>query len=977
MKHTACRRAAALALIFVMLAGILPVTASAAGNPRFDDVKPADWFYSSVETVCAKGLMTGTSARTFRPALPVTRGMLVTILYRLENYPKTASGSPFADVAVGSYYEKAIRWAAANKIVTGYDAAHFGPDDALTREQLAAILYRYAEAMGYDVSSGLSHTLYADAAEVSGYAQTAVDWAIAEGFLKGKDGWKLCPKAAATRAELAVILTRFCAYAEPQTAARLRTLLTAAASRPDRNPDANEDPEPETGLSIRFDRAETVTTQPSVTLTGSYVSDADVASITYMLTGEYSDFLDETGDVTYADGRWEIADLRIVPDSSAVTLLITDADGNTAAATGSVYYDLGELVDAELVKVAQDEETGLIFASNILLVYFADDASDADKDAVVQSVGGTVVGRNNFTNMLQLMVEPVTLEDASRISDQVEEDFPKTVVMAMFDLGFTGSSLSYNDPWEVKQNGSQNGQPVKVTRGPEGWDESAPKGTNWGLEAIEALSAWELYGAEFKPIRVGVVDTVFDTTHEDLNGKIVFPNPNAEKRNNRNLKSFPDDSHGTHVAGIIAAAANNGKGITGIAHNAQIIAYPYAEIVRGGNVAGALEVEFSSELENGLILTVLAGAKVVNFSVSLTGTAKYWKLATPSYKNLVRDSARMSCHAMSLLLEKYLPEGRDFLVVQAAGNGTADGFACDAVNSGAFASISQKNKMLTGNITLDQVLDRIIVVGNARIDAPESGVYEGSRYIQHASSNAGDRVDLCAPGTRIASCFRTDAGESYGFMTGTSQAAPHVTGVAALVWSANDALTGPQVKKILCSSYREWAKDNKEAVPFNSLFTGGTFPMVNARLSVKKALEMKYGTTKNYRATIVEGPTAKGMTATSVSAYPSDYRDGYVEISLTWGSNPGVHQTMIALTREGSSFTKSEIDDAIATYPKLWKEELGERPETMPLEQVAINAFSWSFAWAGDKNLPAYVLLLNMDREYNVLGYTIVKVEQV
>ena len=976
MKHTACRRAIALALILVMLAGILPVTASAAGNPRFDDVRPADWFYSSVETVCGKGLMTGTTTRTFRPELPVTRGMLVTILYRLENYPKTASGSPFADVAAGSYYEKAIRWAAANKIVTGYDAAHFGPDDALTREQLAAILYRYAEAMGYDVSSGLSHTLYADAAEVSGYAQTAVDWAIAEGFLKGKDGWKLCPKSAATRAELAVILTRFCAYAEPQAAARLKTLLAAAASRPDRRPDANE--EPETGLSIRFDRAETVTTQPSVTLTGSYVSDADVASITYMLTGAYSDFLDKTGDVTYADGRWEIADLRIVPDSSAVTLLITDVDGNTAAATGSVYYDLGELVDPELVEVAQDEETGLIFASNILLVYFSDEASDADKAAVAQSVSGTVVGQNNFTNMQQLMVEPVTLEEASRISDQVEEDFPETVVMAMFDMAFTDSSLSFNDPWEVKQNGSQNGQPVTVTRGPEGWNENTPKGTNWGLEAIEALSAWELYGAEFKPIRVGVVDIVFDTTHEDLNGKIVFPNPNAEKRNNRNLKGFDNSpethvSHGTHVAGIIAAAANNGKGITGIAHNAQIIAYPYAEIVRGGNVAGALEVEFSSELENGLILTVLAGAKVVNFSVSLTRTVKYWKLATSSYKNLVRDSARMSCHAMSLLLEKYLPEGRDFLVVQAAGNGTTDGFACDAVNSGAFASISQKNKMLTGNITLNQVLDRIIVVGNAKIDTATDGVYEGSMYIQNETSNAGGRVDLCAPGTQIASCMRMGINENYDFMSGTSQAAPHVTGVAALVWSANDALTAPQVKQILCSSYREWVKDNTDVAPINSTFTVGTFPMVNARLSVKKALEMKQSTVGSFRATIVEGPTAEGMTVASVSAQPSDMFENYIRIALTWDSNPHVQKTFMAATQASRSFTTSEIDDAIAFYPDLWREEVGEQPEDMPLELH----ISQHFPWTDAKGYPVYVLLLNMDREYNVLGYTIVKVEQV
>lgn len=944
MKHTACRRAIALALILVMLAGILPVTASAAGNPRFDDVRPADWFYSSVETVCGKGLMTGTTTRTFRPELPVTRGMLVTILYRLENYPKTASGSPFADVAAGSYYEKAIRWAAANKIVTGYDAAHFGPDDALTREQLAAILYRYAKAMGYDVSSGLSHTLYADAAEVSGYAQTAVDWAIAEGFLKGKDGWKLCPKAAATRAEMAAILTRFYAYAERQAAARRQALLLAAASRPDEQPDA--------GLSIRFDRTETVTTQPSVTLTGSYVSDADVASITYTLTGMYSDFLDKTGDVTYADGRWEIADLRIVPDSSAVTLVITDVDGNTAAATGSVYYDLGELVDPELVEIAQDEETGLIFASNILLVYFADDASDADKADVAQFVSGTVVGQDNFMNMQQLMVEPVTLEEASRISDQVEEDFPETVELAMFDLMLSADDDPFNDPW-IDENGY----------GTKGWDDGNPAGTNWGFEAIEATGAWELYGSEFKPIKVGVIEGGFNPNHEDLKGKIKFTSKKDEKKNSKTLgkietdyDSFEAIAHGDHVSGIISATPNNKKGITGVAPNATIV----------GCFSGMV-----STIVNSVCATVEVGAKVVNLSLGLPAiTQKELKKGIGLQRKLSeKQSARIACMSMSRLLAK----GYDFVVVQSSGNGVAiieNGkkpylTGCDAARNGFFATIDRGYQgdlykvRGTTPVTLDEVLDRIMIVSSAYIQDGE--------YIRVRSANAGAQVCISAPGSNILSCG-TEKNE-YRTMGGTSQAAPYVTAVAALTWSADSNLTGAQIKSILCSSYNQWVKDNPNT---HEKHTSGEYPLVNARLSVEKALGITHESTRKYHATIVEGPTAEGMTVRSVSAWPSDEYENYIRIALTWDSNPHVQKTFIAAMQADRSFTKSEIDDAIAFYPNLWREEVGEQEEDMPLE-LHINQH---FPWTDAKGYPVYVLLLNMDHEYNVLGYTIVRIEK-
>ena len=176
---------------------------------KFNDVSANDWFASAVDYVTGKGMMNGTADNTFSPKANTTRGMVVTVLYRLENQPSTSAAS-FTDVASGAYYANAVAWANANGIVSGYGSGKFGPNDKVTREQLAAILYRYAQYKKYDVSGAKSLDGYTDAQSVSSYAVPALQWANAAGVVTGKSGNKLDPKGNATRAEVAAMLMRFC-----------------------------------------------------------------------------------------------------------------------------------------------------------------------------------------------------------------------------------------------------------------------------------------------------------------------------------------------------------------------------------------------------------------------------------------------------------------------------------------------------------------------------------------------------------------------------------------------------------------------------------------------------------------------------------------------------------------------------------------------------------------------------------------------
>lgn len=178
------------------------------GKLPFTDVRESDWFYDDVVFAYENGLFSGTSDTTFSPNTSMTRAMLVTVLYRLEGQPAVNGRSGFSDVQYNGYYEDAVTWAADNGIVNGTSTSTFSPNVNVTREQMAAILYRYAQYKKYNTAASSSLNGFTDQASVSGYATASLEWAVAEKLVNGSAG-KLMPTGNATRAQVAAILHRF------------------------------------------------------------------------------------------------------------------------------------------------------------------------------------------------------------------------------------------------------------------------------------------------------------------------------------------------------------------------------------------------------------------------------------------------------------------------------------------------------------------------------------------------------------------------------------------------------------------------------------------------------------------------------------------------------------------------------------------------------------------------------------------------
>ena len=204
------KRLLSLALALCLVCSLLPGTALAAGENPFTDVPASHWAHDDITYVYENDLMNGTDGSLFSPESTTTRAQVVTVLYRLAGQPAADWANPFWDVPASAWFHDAVTWAWENDITGGVSSTHFGAGNAVTREQLAAFLYRYAQDQGYDTSARADLSGYSDAGLVSSYATEALSWANATGLIIGTTGTTLSPKGSATRAQVATILSRFC-----------------------------------------------------------------------------------------------------------------------------------------------------------------------------------------------------------------------------------------------------------------------------------------------------------------------------------------------------------------------------------------------------------------------------------------------------------------------------------------------------------------------------------------------------------------------------------------------------------------------------------------------------------------------------------------------------------------------------------------------------------------------------------------------
>lgn len=473
-------------------------------------------------------------------------------------------------------------------------------------------------------------------------------------------------------------------------------------------------------------------------------------------------------------------DLKLKPGDNRITLSAYLEDETKQTQTITRRYNNGSTYRSTPAEVKTQGEAR--YVENLVNIYFENGVTDGEADEIIRSAGGKRVGELYGARLFQAKIEAKDLDELKSICDELEklDEVKSAQPELIFD--FDDNTVFYpNDPFLASG-----------TQVP--WDEDYPSGNNWPQECLRAPSAWA-YNQYYSNVKVGVVDSGFYPDHADFaDDAINFP------AGREATSSFDDDNatHGTHVSGLIVAEQNNGIGLAGMVPDVNAYCASYKS---NSTVTGIVEC-FTEEVE--------CGAKAVNLSLGLAPapSSTYPNPYLSSYSQEELDLTAQECVAA---MDSLLTSGYEFVVIQSAGNGLTDTRlsystsgkrSVDATRNGLFCSVKpQKYGSISAN-RAKACYDRIIVVGAVE-NLTNS---EGAAFRMASFSNAGERVDVYAPGRSVYSTIPPtviSAGvvtntRGYGGLSGTSQAAPLVAGIAALCFAAAPDLTGAEVKAIIC-----------------------------------------------------------------------------------------------------------------------------------------------------------------------------------
>lgn len=877
------KRIIALILCVIMVTGMLPVTVFAAETDNlhhftkrndytsgtFDDVQKDDWFYKNVKSVYELGLMQGKGGKQFDPESSVTIAETLTIAARLHSIYYTGSD---AFTASNPWYQVYVDYCAANGIASVDSGAYSQP---ASRAEFVMILANALPAEVFGEVNQVADNAIPDVHIKDSYG-AAVYKMYRAGIMIGNDGiGTFAPDSEIKRSEVAAIVTRMVdASLRESIQLGKEYIVTFNMNGHGKQVDPQavvegytaEKPADPTNASYAFKGwytqksggqqfdfntpiTEDITLYARWELNSGWTGDPGwdddyipTYTVTFDANGSDVENLPEVQ-------RVKAGECAVEPDEP--TKLIHDFGGWYTDSSCTNPFDFSTPITSNITLYAKwnitiyakpiDEshvKTGVLecdgeeyegmYIDNQLIVVSREGVGLEEIEALADLYGGHVVGQNSSVGMYQVeFAKTRTKEELEALA----EDFLRGPV----------ESAYLHRVYEMQNDAYYpNDLQDRYAEAPDAYEnyEYCWNTFLWGHDACYVPEAWEVVLAETEnpSVVMGLIDDSFDARHEDLNFFRCFMHKDQYNPFEVAASNPAAAEHGTHVAGIMGAVTNNGRGISGVALNASLIGVSVRD--RDGN-EGCLMGAMS--WNNDISLLIENGAKVINISLGMKQTAinnvSVWLKA----KALALD--------LKLTLDHHYKQGKDFLIVTSAGN---DGqYNGDTNYNNAFCNISE-----------EYLKDRIIVVGNA--------ARLGSEYVRSESSSyLGGRVDVMAPGTGIGGgIYSTLPNNRYGgtklngeLLIGTSMAAPFVAGLAGLIWEANPNLTPERVKEIIVSTANIDVADSDAN-------------MVNAEAAVIEALGYD-PRTKDITFSFVDTSTDSAIKARLVSWKGVEYSPKY------------------------------------------------------------------------------------------------------